>query len=182
MIRSVYLILILVILSSSTGYDRLGELIDRTENVNVKRQLKRFAEGGIEKRVDTSAYNADSVIEYARTFIGTPHRMRGTTRKGIDCSGLVLVSHKKFGVTLPHSSHEQARYGIIISNIDSLRKGDLVFFYGSYDSKNFITHAGIYLGDKNFIHASNKSGVIISKVDGVQYWGKRYLFGTRLKE
>ena len=163
-----------------TNTDGFKQLLDNTSNPSVKTQLERFQKGGIEKTVDTSDYSPETVIAYAKTFIGTPHVMGGTSKKGVDCSGLIMVAHKQAGVVLPHSSHEQGRYGTIVPHPDSLRKGDLLFYYSSYNSSNFITHVGIYLGDGTFIHASNRSGVIITNTQDT-YWKEKYLFATRFK-
>ncbi len=162
-------------------HDRFQEVINATENKVVKKKLIAFQSGGIERRVEMSEYDTDEIIAWTKTYLGTIHCMSGISKKGIDCSGLMMVVHAKYGITLPHSSHEQARYGKIIPTKDKLKKGDLVFFYNSYNSANFITHSGMYLGDHEFIHASASKGVIISSMDDT-YWSKRYLFATRLKD
>ncbi len=159
--------------------DKVEQLINSFNNPGIRNGLKTFFRGGAEKHVSLENYSVDELIKEANSFVGAPHRMGGTTRKGVDCSGLVRVTHKKFGILLPHSSHEQARYGDLVPSKDSLEKGDLVFFYNSYNSRNFITHAGIYLGEEKFIHASHSQGVIVSSIND-SYWGKRFLFGTRL--
>jgi murein DD-endopeptidase / murein LD-carboxypeptidase len=161
--------------------DRFRQLIDATKDEIVKKKLIAFQSKGIEKTVDTSKYNKEELIALSKSYLGTPHLMRGTSKKGIDCSGLMMVVHRVYGVTLPHSSHEQARFGKIVAVRDSLQKGDLVFFYNSYQSANFITHAGLYLGENEFIHASASRGVIITSMDD-KYWSTRYLFATRLKD
>lgn len=173
--------MLFVLCSWSFEQDRFQEVINGTTNEVVKKKLIAFQSQGIEKTVDTSAYNTEQIIAWSKTYLGTPHRMRGTTKKGIDCSGLMMVVHAKYGIKLPHSSHEQARFGKVIPTRDELKEGDLVFFYNSYNSANFITHAGMYIGNNRFIHASASSGVIISSMDD-KYWSKRYLFATRLKE
>lgn len=175
-------LLSLLVLQSSfnqkTNSDNFQQVIDQTTDSLVKVKLQAFQKGGIEKPVDTTNYNIENVIAYAKTFIGTPHAMGGTSKKGIDCSGLVMVVHQEFDVNLPHSSHEQGRYGTVIASVDSIKRGDLLFYYSSYNSSNFITHVGIYLGDGTFIHASAKSGVIITKISDT-YWKSKYLFATR---
>lgn len=179
---------ILIVLVLFTGFvsiignDRIQQVIDAADNPEVKRALIAFKERGVEKQVDTASYHIDSLIAYAQTFLGTPHKMGGTTKSGIDCSGLVLAAHKKFGIALPHSCHEQARYGAIVPKKEDLKRGDLVFFYNSYASRNFITHSGIYLGEGMFIHVSRNKGVVIVPLDDPSFWNERYLFGTRLKE
>lgn len=158
--------------------DNFEQVIDQTTDSLVKEKLKQFQLGGIESSVDTSNYDVEKIIAFAKTFIGTPHVMGGLSKKGIDCSGLVQVVHMEYGIILPHSSHEQGRYGTVVASVDSLKRGDLLFYYSSYNSSNFITHVGIYLGDGTFIHASAKSGVIITKISDT-YWKSKYLFATR---
>lgn len=169
-----------LLLSCFISFDGFQKVIDQTKNNDLKNRLKEFREGGIEKTVEISPDTKEAVIAYARSFLGTPHRMGGTNKKGIDCSGLVMAAFQKYGVSLPHSSEEQARFGKIIADPDHLKRGDLVFFYNSYKTPKLITHSGIYLDNMKFIHASTSQGVVISKVDDPYYWGKRYLFATRV--
>jgi cell wall-associated NlpC family hydrolase len=55
-----------------------------------------------------------------------------------------------------------------------------VFFTKTYNTPRTVTHAGIYLGNGKFIHASSSKGVIISDIYDPYYWGDKYIFGTRL--
>ncbi|WMJ74962.1 C40 family peptidase [Cytophagaceae bacterium ABcell3] len=159
--------------------DRFLEVLNNAETNHVKKELFSFYHGGIEQRVHAS-FSPDSVIALANTFMGTPHKLGGLSRQGIDCSGLNMVVYKQFGIDLPRSCQEQARYGTIVPFQDELQPGDLVFFYNSYKSSKFITHTGIYIGDGEFIHASDSKGVTTSKVNDPYFWGERYLFATRL--
>ena len=166
--------------NSQSTNENFDLVIKNTTNSELKERLLNFQKDGIEK--NSSQYDINKVISYANSFKNTPHKMGGTSLKGIDCSGLVYITHKEFGINLPRSSQEQARFGKIIPTFKELRKGDLVFYNNSYKTSNFITHVGIYIGDGNFIHTSNKKGVIISKVNDPYYWGERFLFGTRFTE
>jgi cell wall-associated NlpC family hydrolase len=174
--------LLSLLLSSSTleynsGFDTV---LTNCTNEEVHTRLLEFQKGGIEKK--TFDYDIEKVITYAKSFLGTEHKMGGVDKKGIDCSGLVFTTHSKFGVQLARSSQEQARFGVIIPTFKELQRGDLVFYYNSYKTSNFITHTGIYLGEGKFIHTSNSKGVITSDVNDKYYWGKRFLFGTRLHQ
>jgi cell wall-associated NlpC family hydrolase len=66
-----------------------------------------------------------------------------------------------------------------ITDTIDLRRGDLVFFSGSYKTNRKITHAGIYAGNNQFIHASSRDGVTINSLTD-SYWKRRFEFGTRL--
>ena len=99
--------------------------------------------------------------------------------KCMDCSGLLLTVFAGHGIALPHNSEEQARFGRIISRVDDLRKGDLVFFTRTYETSHFITHSGICAGNNKFIHASSKNGVIVTSIND-PWWSLRFVFGTRV--
>ncbi|MDB5273509.1 MAG: nlpC [Chitinophagaceae bacterium] len=173
-----FVLLFLLCTAATFDNDRFQQVIDSTQDPIIKKKLIDFEKKGIEHAVDTARYDKEALIALAKTYVGTPHKMGGITKKGIDCSGFMMVIHGEFGVKLPHSAHDQARYGTIVPSKDQLQKGDMVFFYASYSSANFITHSGVYLGDGTFIHTSNSCGVIVSPIDD-SYWGPRYLFGTR---
>jgi cell wall-associated NlpC family hydrolase len=127
------------------------------------------------------AYDAISakIIETARKYLGIPHCMGGMSTKCMDCSGLVATVYAAHGISLPHNSDDQSRIGRKITDSTDLRRGDLVFFSGSYKTYRKITHAGIYAGNNEFIHASAREGVTINYLSD-PYWKKRYEFGTRL--
>ncbi len=144
-----------------------------------KKDLKEFLDGGIEKTINVRNASPDEIISTARLYLGVPHCMGGTTMKCLDCSGLLVVVFGKYGIKLPHNSEEQSRYGKIIKDMNDLKKGDLVFFIRSYKTDNFITHSGICIGDKKFIHTSSTVGVTITSLSD-PYWNEKYIFGTRV--
>jgi lipoprotein Spr len=145
-------------------------------------KILAFKKGGFGKKINTTNYEIEGIIGYAESLLGTPHAMGGYSPSGLDCSGLVKLAHAQFGAELPHSSHEQARYGTIISPGEELKRGDLVFFHSTYSTPNLITHSGIYLGENKFIHTSSSRGVSISAVFNSGYWQDHYLFATRLDD
>jgi cell wall-associated NlpC family hydrolase len=152
------------------------------KNINTpaeKQKMDDFISAGIEKVIDTKDATPEEVIATARQYLGVPHCMGGTTMKCMDCSGLLVAVFAGHGIQLPHNSEEQARYGKVITRIEDLRKGDMVFFIRSYKTSHFITHSGIYLGDNRFIHTSSSDGVTVTSLDD-PWWNERYLFGTRV--
>ena len=103
-------------------------------------------------------YKVNSVISEARTYIGTPYVYGGTSRSGIDCSGLLMNSFKAADLELPRSSRAQSRIGYEV-NLTEIQRGDLVFFAASKNPFK-ITHVGmatevISSSDIRFIHASS---------------------------
>jgi cell wall-associated NlpC family hydrolase len=108
---------------------------------------------------------------------GTPYRLGGLSKKGIDCSGFVYLTFKqRFGITLPRTTKAQVKQGDKISR-RKLKPGDLVFFKTGWRTR----HVGIYIGNGKFLHASTSKGVIISKLDNV-YWKKKYWRAQRILE
>jgi cell wall-associated NlpC family hydrolase len=141
--------------------------------------MKGFMDAGIEKKLDTHGATPDAIIKTAQKYLGVPHCMGGTTMKCMDCSGLLVTVFATHGIKLPHSSEEQARYGRIITGMEKLKKGDMVFFIRSYRTNQFITHSGIYTGDGKFIHTSSSNGVTVTSLKD-PWWSERYLFATRV--
>jgi len=106
--------------------------------------------------------NIRQVISTARSYRGTPYKFGGTTRVGMDCSGLLCTSFQAIDVKLPRTSTEQSRFGQAIST-NQLKAGDLVFFSSTRSAHN-ITHVGMVTDIKGrdeiyFIHASTSLGV-----------------------
>ncbi len=127
----------------------------------------------------SSNYKANSVIKECESYLGTPYKFGGTTKKGIDCSGLVYNAFKELGHTMPRVSYQQAEVFDAIS-IDRLAKGDLVYF--SVES-NRINHTGVITkinGAKEvyFIHASVKGGVREDNLYS-NYWYSKFVKATR---
>ncbi len=143
------------------------------------RELKHFLSTGYGKTLNIGNTSPDDIIKTARKYIGTPHRMGGTSLKGIDCSGLVMMAFADYGISLPHNSQEQARYGQVITDKYQLKPGDMVFFINTYKTSKYITHAGICIGNNQFIHTSSSKGVMVTSLDN-SWWKDKFIFGTRV--
>jgi hypothetical protein len=90
----------------------------------------------------------------AESFIGVDYSWGGaTSREGFDCSGLVKEVYELNGLSLPRSVADQYRAGTTVSE-GRLLKGDLVFF--STVPGGPLSHVGICVGAKSFIHAPGK--------------------------
>lgn len=130
---------------------------------------------------ETNAIFTDLLLQEAETYLGTPYRYGGTTRRGIDCSAFVKNVFSMFNKNLPRVSADQAREGYRVPT-DELKEGDLVFF--ATKGRGRVTHVGIVHGKNEdgvvqFIHSSTSKGVVITPITD-SYWGKRYLYGKRV--
>lgn len=116
----------------------------------------------------------EKVLSTARSYIGTPYQYGGTSKKGMDCSGLICTSYKAANVTLPRTSSAQSQYGKNVK-MNELQPGDMVFFSARKGSKK-ITHVGIVSvvkskNDIRFIHASSSRGVVEDNLMSNYYQG-----------
>lgn len=123
----------------------------------------------------------NAVVETALQFTGVRYKYGGTTRKGMDCSGLLYVSFLENDIPLPRTSHMIAEEGKRI-RISDLQKGDLLFFKTRKGGKK-INHAGLVVevgeDDVKFIHSTTSRGVIVSSLrEG--YWNYAFVKATRV--
>lgn len=111
----------------------------------------------------------DALMAEHDYWVGTPYRLGGESRHGVDCSALVQqIFDKAFALDLPRTTKGQVLEGRRIET-DELKPGDLVFFRPS----SAYRHVGIYVGDGHFLHASASRGVIISRMDNV-FWRRHF--------
>jgi cell wall-associated NlpC family hydrolase len=119
-----------------------------------------------------AAYSAprSHVVSTSLKYVGAPYEWGGTSPAGFDCSGFIQFVYARAGVSLPHGVVKQYRLGSAVSR-DELEPGDLVFF-------DRLRHAGIYIGDMRFVHATKPGDVVtISRLD--DEWFRRRWIGAR---
>ncbi len=101
------------------------------------------------KEESKPAPNAGGVIGKAQSYLGLPYvwGSASPSNGGFDCSGFISYI---FGV----GRQDVAGYWNSVSKVSSPQPGDLVFFQGTY--KAGPSHIGIYVGNGQMIHASDK--------------------------
>jgi cell wall-associated NlpC family hydrolase len=99
-------------------------------------------------------------------WYGTRYRFGGTTKRGVDCSSLMQHLYTSaYFKDIPRTAITQYRATTRVSQED-LQEGDLVFFH---TTRSGISHVGLYLGNRRFVHASSSHGVTISNLDEKYY-------------
>ncbi|WP_035508677.1 C40 family peptidase [Halobacillus karajensis] len=119
----------------------------------------------------------NGLIQEAKKHIGTPYKWAGSSPSGFDCSGFLQYVYNQEGVSIPRtvaSIYADSRMSSVSGS--NRQVGDLVFFE-TY--KPGASHAGIYLGNNQFIHTGSTNGVEISSLSS-NYWSQRYIGTKRL--
>ena len=131
--------------------------------------------------LDLTSSNSSSsdIVDSAMQHLGTRYVYGGASSSGFDCSGFTMYMYKQLGYSLPHTATGQWQSGIgtKVYSISELQPGDLVFFNDpSRNAGKACSHAGIYIGNGQHIHASSsKNGVVISDLTSGYY--NRYFIG-----
>lgn len=111
----------------------------------------------------------------AEPWLGTPYRLGGNSRTGIDCSGFAKALHAEVGHRrLARTTTEQWRASAPV-NVSQLRPGDLLFFKTSGKG---VSHVGVFIEGNQFVHASTSKGVIYSATTEA-YWTANFLGARR---
>lgn len=120
----------------------------------------------------TTSTTGNSVVAYAKQFLGCKYVYGGTTTSGFDCSGFTQFVYKHFGVTLNRTAAAQYSNGKAVTD---LQAGDLVMF-----GKSGINHVGIYIGGNTFIHAANPSRGVTTDTLASGYYKTNYVGARRI--
>lgn len=110
-------------------------------------------------------------LKYALAQVGDVYVWAAAGPTRWDCSGLTMRSFQKAGVSLPHSSRIQIKYGKNIS-ASSLKPGDLLFFGKP------ISHVSIYMGGGKMVQAP-RPGKRVEVVNFTKMFGKKPFVGAR---
>lgn len=132
----------------------------------------------------TAEINAEENIanKKLRIFIdewyGTAYKYAGNDKSGIDCSHFASKIYAEiYHKTISGSSASIEKETETIK-LSEAKEGDLLFF--KIDG-NRVSHIAVYLGDKRFVHASTRRGVLISSLEE-PYYKKTFFKAGRLNK
>jgi cell wall-associated NlpC family hydrolase len=126
----------------------------------------------------TATSSGSHIADFAMQYVGYPYAYAGEGPYAFDCSGFTkFVIQNTLGMDITHDMFTQIGMGQSVG-MNELQPGDLVFFANTF--RPGLSHAGIYIGGGQFVHAENEStGVRVSDLNS-DYYGSRWAGGTRL--
>ena len=156
----------------------LSLILSSCRSIAPTYDYQELARASVNLGIDIDMKDNHALYVESANWMGVPYRNGGTTKQGVDCSGLTSAIYKKvYRKNLERSSDDQLKKDCRKVNKRKLEEGDLVFFHNGRKKKH-ATHVGIYLKEDKFIHASTSRGVSIGNLNE-DYWKKHWLSGGR---
>jgi gamma-D-glutamyl-L-lysine dipeptidyl-peptidase len=129
----------------------------------------------------------ENLVKTSKRMMGIPYLWGGTSFKGVDCSGFTKTVYFLNGIVLPRDASQQVSIGETIDktgNWSELKAGDLLFFGEKReDGSEKVVHVAMWLGNGEYIHASDKvrvNSMISTAQNYDDYNAKRYLRAKRI--
>jgi cell wall-associated NlpC family hydrolase len=167
---------ILMLSLISCGSSRSKVITTKSEDKGTERvSTSRSTE------IEPASKKVHNIISKAKSFEGTRYKYGGTTRRGMDCSGLIYKAFLEEDIAIPRTSRAMSLEGERLY-IKQVNPGDLLFFETNKNRK-VINHVGLVVDVAPdgiyFIHASTSRGVIVSSLSE-PYWNGSFVMARRV--
>ncbi len=129
---------------------------------------------------DTLSAKRQNIVNAAVAQLGKPYVYGGNGPYGFDCSGLTQYVYKICGYSIERGPSSQLRSLSVSVSKANLLPGDIVFFRDSRYGSGAATHAGIYVGNGQMIHAPNRGQNVKYASINTGYYGKYYIGARRV--
>lgn len=149
---------------------------------DVYSQVTKPADSGYIVSYD-STNTVDEILDFAKTFMGTPYRYAGSTPSGFDCSGFIFYVMDQLGLPAVRTSWGLSELGKTVM-LKEVQPGDLLFFKGRNVNSSQVGHVGLVTevgeGKILFIHASTSRGIVEDNLVGSAYYVPRFIKAKRM--
>lgn len=166
--------------SVRAAQDRVNDLYSVAASKRATRQSSGGYSGGAPQG---SAYqpngqlsnSRNQVLRTAYSYLGDPYVLGGTSHRGIDCSGLVMMVYDQLGygkyLNSHLAGHQAAAIPGVRTSVNNLRPGDLVAWRDG-------SHIAIYAGNGQIIEAANER---VGTVKRAIWASPNQIFGIALR-
>jgi cell wall-associated NlpC family hydrolase len=168
-------------LSGKIGWVKKASI---TKNVSEE-DVNNYITSKILEYENENNQKAQVIIEDGLKYLNTKYLWGGTSPEGFDCSGFVKYLFQQRGISMNRVACDQTKNGVPIPD-GILKKGDLLFFDTNKTNNlennvapSNVSHVGIYLGNKKFLHSSSGAGkVVVSDLSA--YYRNAFVTARRL--
>lgn len=162
---AVVILLFAVFLSSCKSKKMLTDARDARNKPKITGSLKERYSAIL--NIPEREIKDEKLYRFVDEWMGTPHRIGGMDKKGVDCSGFTTLLEKEiYNRTVSRTARQMAE-NVKRKYEEDLEEGDLVFF--DFEGQKF-SHVGVYLRNNKFVHTSTSKGVIISDLKDPWYY------------
>ncbi|MCK5357805.1 MAG: C40 family peptidase, partial [Elusimicrobiales bacterium] len=120
----------------------------KKEDIALKKEIKDLKPAAMRQKL----------LKTARQFLGDKYSWGGRSGFETDCSGLVNLSYRVFGMDLPRNAHDQFTFAKAVKK-ENLKPADLIFS-SLPGNKKEIDHVMIYSGKESLIEATRETNSI----------------------